>query len=171
MLSTVTTTYLEMRSADELRPKRCADVRFVISECTVPRWQFNRFLYSTVGEAWSWTDKRGWSDEQWREYVESEALRTFVAYYDGSPAGYYELHRGDTLDVEISYFGLLPAFIGRGFGGAMLTSAIEEAWRMKPSRVWVHTCSLDHPASLRNYESRGMKIYETNIHEQLGANS
>ena len=153
-----------MNSPDELRPKQCSDARFSIRECTVPQWQFNRFLYFTVGEAWSWTDKRSCSDEQWREYAESDRLRTFAAYYDGSPAGYYELQRGPETEIQIAYFGMLPAFIGRGFGGALLTSAIEEAWRMKPPRVWVHTCTRDHPAALRNYEARGMKIYKTETH-------
>jgi GNAT superfamily N-acetyltransferase len=159
-MSSVTTTYLETCSPLELRPKRCTDERFWIGEATVPQWQFNRFLYLTVGGALSWNDKRSWTDEQWREYAESPRLRTFVAYYDGSPAGYYELLRDDVSGVEIIYFGLLPAFIGRGFGGALLTSAIEEAWQMSPSRVWVHTCSLDHPAALSNYQARGMKIYK-----------
>ena len=126
----------------------------------MPQWQFNRFLYMTVGGAFSWNDKRSWTDEQWREYVESPSLRTFVAYYDGAPAGYYELHNEEVGGVEIRYFGLLPAFIGRGFGGALLTSAIEEAWQMSPARVWVHTCMLDHPTALGNYQARGMKIYK-----------
>jgi len=156
----VRVTYLEMRSADSLRPKRCHDPRFAVRECVVPQWQFNRFLYLTVGEAWSWTDQREWSDEQWREYVEGEHLGTFAASVGGSPAGYYELLRGEAGEIQIAYFGLLPAFIGRGYGGALLTSALEEGWRMGASRIWVHTCSLDHPASLRNYEARGMKIFK-----------
>jgi GNAT superfamily N-acetyltransferase len=156
----VTTTYLEMRSPDELRPKRCEDDRFWIGEATVPQWQFNRFLYLAVGSPWAWNDKRTWSDEQWRTYVESGQLRTFSAYYDGAPAGYYELHRDDENAVEIAYFGLMPAFLGRRLGGALLTSAIEEAWRMSPTRVWVHTCTLDHPAALANYQARGMRIYK-----------
>ena len=159
-MSQVVTTYLEMRSPDELRSKRCKDDRFWIGEATVPQWQLNRFLYFVVGDGWTWTDKRPWSDEQWRDYAESERLRTFCAYYDGAPAGYYELRRDEEGGVEIAYFGLLPAFIGRGFGGALLTSAIEEAWRMSPSRVWVHTCTLDHPAALANYQARGMRIYK-----------
>src|SRR5437867_1586360 len=89
-------------------------------------------------------------------------LRTFGAYYDASLAGYYELRRDDRDGVEIAYFGLLPKFIGRGFGGALLTSAIEEAWRASPSitRVWVHTCTCDHPHALANYQARGMVIYK-----------
>jgi ribosomal protein S18 acetylase RimI-like enzyme len=158
-MSLVSTTYLEMRSPEELRPKHGTDDRFWIGEATVRQWQFNRFLYFAVGEAWSWTDKRGWTDAQWKEYVESPQLRTFVGYYDGAPAGYYELRRDDS-GVEIAYFGLLPAFIGRGFGGALLTNAIEEAWRMSPARVWVHTCTLDHPAALANYQARGMRVYK-----------
>jgi GNAT superfamily N-acetyltransferase len=165
----LTTTYLEMRSAGELRPKRCPDAPFWVRECTVPQWPFNRFLYLTVGAPWAWNDKRGWSDEQWRAYVESDRLRSFAAYYDGSPAGYYELHRGDNGDVEIAYFGLLPAFLGRGFGGALLTSALEEAWKSQPPRVWVHTCTLDHPAALANYRARGMRVHHVETCETPGA--
>ncbi|MBI4664755.1 MAG: GNAT family N-acetyltransferase [Verrucomicrobia bacterium] len=162
-MPTVTTTFLEMRSFEELRPKRSADDKFWIGEATTPQWPFNRFLYLTVGGAWAWNDKREWTDEQWRSYVESDRLRTFVAYHDASPAGYYELRRDDEAGVEIAYFGLLPAFIGRGFGGALLTNALEEAWKMAPIRVWVHTCTLDHPAALANYLARGMRIYKVEL--------
>ena len=66
---TITTTYLEMRSSNEFRPKRCDDARFWIGEATVKQWQFNRFLYQAVGGPWQWTDKRDWTDDQWRAYV------------------------------------------------------------------------------------------------------
>jgi len=110
---------------------------------------------------WSWNDKRNWTDEQWREYGLASGQRTFAAYYKDSLTGYYELRRDDE-GVEIAYFGLLPEFIGRRLGGALLTSAIERAWWMSPAatRVWVHTCSLDHPGALGNYQARGMVIYK-----------
>jgi GNAT superfamily N-acetyltransferase len=156
----VITTYLEMRSAHDLKPKPSNDPRFSIREATVRQWQFNRFLYLFVGGPWDWHDKRDWIDDQWRAYVESDNLRTFGAYYDGSPAGYYELKIDAAQDVEIAYFGLTPAFYGRGFGAALLSNALEEAWRMTAKRVWVHTCTLDHPAAVRNYQARGMKVYK-----------
>jgi GNAT superfamily N-acetyltransferase len=161
-MTSIVTTYLEMHSPDQLRPKRCADGRFQIREKKERDWRFNRDLYLGVGQMWSWNDKRVWSDEQWKEYGLAPELRTFGAYYDNSLAGYYELRRDDEGGVEIAYFGLLPEFIGRGLGGALLTSAIEEAWRTSPSatHVWVHTCSLDHPAALANYQARGMVIYK-----------
>jgi GNAT superfamily N-acetyltransferase len=64
--------------------------------------------------------------------------------------------------VEIAYFGLLPEFIGRRLGGALLTNAIDNAWSWSPTpiRVWVHTCNRDHPGALANYQARGFKIYK-----------
>src|SRR5438046_5659385 len=158
----IVTTYLEMHSPDQLRPKRCTDRRFNIQEKIERDWRFNRDLYLAVGQMWSWNDKRMWSDEQWKEYGLAPELRTFAAYYEQSLAGYYELRRDHRDGVEIAYFGLLPEFIGRGLGGALLTSAIEQAWQISPapSRVWVHTCNHDHPQALANYQARGMRIYK-----------
>src|SRR5215813_4162943 len=155
------TTYLEMRSEDQLRPKR-GDSQFHVREKTDRDWRFNRDFYLRVGEQWAWIDKRSWSDGQWKEYATAPALRTFAGYYDDACAGYYELRRDREAGIEIAYFGLLPEWIGRGLGGALLTSAIETAWRMKPNpiRVWVHTCNCDHPQALANYRARGMVVYK-----------
>jgi GNAT superfamily N-acetyltransferase len=157
------TTYLEMRSRDQLRPKR-ADARFQVREKRNRDWRFNRDLYFRVGEQWDWIDKRPWTDGQWKEYAEAAELCTFAGYYDDVLAGYYELRRDTEGGVEIAYFGLLPEFIGRGLGGALLTSVIEEAWSRRggivPTRVWVHTCNRDHPQALAHYQARGMIVYK-----------
>jgi GNAT superfamily N-acetyltransferase len=159
------TIYLEMTSPDQLRPKQSTDGRFRIRQQKEPGWTLNRDFYFAVGAKWAWNDKRPWSDEQWKEYACAPGLRTFVAYYDDAPAGYYELRRDDEGGIEIAYFGLLPEFIGRGLGGRLLTDAIEEAWRSlpPPPRVWVHTCNRDHPQALSNYQARGFAIYKQEI--------
>lgn len=149
-----------MRSPRDLRRRPSSDPRFQVKEAAVKQWEFNRFLYLLVGRDWSWNEKRGWTAEQWRGYAESDNLRTFVAFYDGSVAGYYEMRPDNSSGVELAIFGLTPKFIGRGFGGALLTHALEQAWQMNPARVWLHTCSLDHPAALSNYQARGMLVYK-----------
>lgn len=155
------TTYLEMRSADQLRPRR-ADSQFQVRENRERDWRFNRDLYFRVGEQWDWVDKRSWTDERWKDYATAPELQTFGAYYDDALAGYYELRRDGEGGIEIAYFGLLPEWIGRGLGGALLTSAIERAWSNDPhpSRVWVHTCNRDHPQALANYQARGLVVYK-----------
>ena len=155
-----------MRSPEQLRPKRVTSDKWRVTrfENKDVNWRFNRDMYFRVGEQWHWIDKRPWTDEQWKEYATAPALRTFAAYYNNALSGYYELRNDTEGGVEIAYFGLLPEFIGRGLGGALLTSAIEEAWsggdRIAPKRVWVHTCNRDHPQALANYQARGMIVYK-----------
>jgi GNAT superfamily N-acetyltransferase len=160
----VTTFYLQMLSPSEHREARCEDPRFQIMEAKVRQWPFNKFLYVLVGAQWAWRDKLSWTDAQWAAWAESEDLRTWVGYYDGSPAGYFELHRQPEANVELAYFGLAPSFIGRGLGRALLSAAIDEAWKMSPRRIWVHTCTLDHPNALQNYQARGFSLYNTETH-------
>ncbi|MGI2027553.1 GNAT family N-acetyltransferase [Endozoicomonas acroporae] len=159
---TVTTWFLEMTSQDEWLHKPVTHPDFVIRECQVKQFQFNRFLYSYIGQPWEWTDKLVWSDEQWHDYAENDNLRLWVGYFKGSPAGYFELQKVAG-DIQIAYFGLAQPFIGKGLGGALLSTAIQEAWNWGAQRVWVHTCSLDHPFALNNYQARGLKVYKEEI--------
>ncbi len=155
----VTTYYLDMKTPESLLEKESPE-GLAIRECEIKQYRFNRFLYQLVGADWEWTDKADWPDGQWQDYAESENLRTWVAYFQGSPAGYYELQKQANGDVEIAYFGLTPPFIGRGFGGYLLYHAIRSAWEWPGTkRVWVHTCTLDHPHALQNYLARGMEVF------------
>lgn len=153
-------TYLQMNAFSELLPARHSAPELCIREVSERDGRLNRSLYLLVGERWSWIDKQSWNDEQWADYARSGQLRTFVATSGDATAGYYELHRDDAQAVEIAYFGLAPDFIGRGLGGLLLTDALQRAWAWDARRVWVHTCSLDHPAALKNYQARGMQIYD-----------
>ncbi len=154
----VTTTYLELLSPSEHNPKPSDDLLFRVRKMGIPLPSLNRYFYSEVGRAWQWTDRLSFSDDEWLEHAES--VDTFVGYYDGTPVGYFELQtQGES--VELLYFGLLSEFIGKGLGGALLSKAIDAAWALGAGRVWVHTCSLDHPAALANYQARGFKIYKT----------
>jgi GNAT superfamily N-acetyltransferase len=155
----LTTYYLEMTSPSSLKESTAANGLKIV-ECEIKQFQFNRFLYQLVGGAWQWTDKNAWTNAQWQAFAENENLRTWVGYVKGSPAGYFELQRQGGGDVEIAYFGLAPRFIGRGLGGCLLARAIKSAWVWQGTRrVWVHTCSLDHPRALPNYLARGLVVY------------
>ncbi|MEZ5324933.1 MAG: GNAT family N-acetyltransferase [Verrucomicrobiales bacterium] len=154
-------SYLEMHSPDQVVPKPWPDGTSIeVKEVTTPQWRFNRFLYLAVGEQWNWRDKVDQLDSEWASYVKNPGLRTFVALDQGSLVGYCELSSADR-EIEIAYFGLLPEFVGRGFGGPFLSEILRIAWaaQPEPERVWLHTCTDDHPAALHNYLSRGMRVY------------
>lgn len=155
-----TTYYLEMTSASELNEKPQRHDLPII-ECEVPQAEFNRFLYELVGTPWEWGDLDSWGLSDWQALVEQNCHRTWVAYHRGALAGYYELYRPDGSNCEIRYFGLAPQFVGCGFGGALLSHAVQSAWGWEGTeRVWVHTCTYDHPAALRNYQARGFRIFK-----------
>ena len=155
------TWHLQMLSQEELRPKNLLQkTQLVRLEISFPA--LNRFFYQEVGKLWQWTDRLNWSEEEWRKWVECEKVQTWMLQLRGTPAGYFELDYQDE-DVEIAYFGLLPQFLGKGLGGGFLTSAVEKAWEMGATRVWVHTSSLDHPNALKNYQARGFKIFRESL--------
>jgi ribosomal protein S18 acetylase RimI-like enzyme len=153
----VTRWYLEMSAPDRLAPPLPPAPGLEVRQAEVPSPEFARFLYLTVGGPWYWLDRRDWDRERWKRRVEQPGVETWVAYLRGTPAGYAELtHAGR--QVELSYFGLLPDFIGQGLGPRLLRVAIARAWELGPERVTVNTCSLDGPAALRMYERTGFEI-------------
>jgi GNAT superfamily N-acetyltransferase len=153
----VVRTYLEMRSPGDLRPARePADAPRLerIEECPA---SFFRYLYAEVGRAYHWTDRLSWTDERVRAHLSDPGVSLWLLSSRAAPAGYFELRRHQDRSVEVAYFGLLPEFLGRGWGGYLLTLAVRSAWATGPERVWLHTCTLDHPAALPNYLKRGFR--------------
>jgi GNAT superfamily N-acetyltransferase len=127
-----------------------------------------RQLYDRVGAAYHWVDRTHWSWEQLQSVVCDPGVETWLLMRAGQLAGYYELDARSGTDVEVAYFGLFPAFVGQGLGRGLLDHAIARAWNTRPNRVWLHTCSLDHPAALPLYRTAGFVPYkETTRHQRL----
>jgi GNAT superfamily N-acetyltransferase len=157
----VTRTYVEMRDPSQLRPAGVPDCDCRVDrmlECPPAFW---RFLYAEVGRDYHWVDRLPWSADEIRAYLSDPAVSIWLLTVSGSPAGYFELRRHSDGAIEIVYFGLLREFQGRGLGAHCLTQAARLAWQAGATRVWLHTNSLDHPAALPNYLSRGFAVYNT----------
>lgn len=164
---TVTTTYLEIPGRADFRPAYSDSPELQLIESREPLPDFYRFLYGTVGRDYSWTDRLGWSDERLRAHLSRPSLTLLVLYVRGTPAGYVELEaESHEPGTEVAYFGLFPHFHGRGLGKHLLSAGVERAFAAGPARVWVHTCTLDGPHALANYQARGFAPYKTTTHEQ-----
>ncbi len=156
-----TRTYLEMTSREALRPERVADDELEVSHCPDCSIELFRCLYADVGREYRWIDRLAWTDDEVRAYLADPAVKIWLLRVGGTLAGYFELRRHAANDVEIAYFGLLPGFTGRRLGAHLLTEAVERAWSMGARRVWLHTCTFDHPAALPNYLKRGFTVFKT----------
>lgn len=160
-----TRTYLQMTSAAEVRPAPPPrEPLVVVREPACPADRY-RALYLGVGAAYHWTDRAGWTDAEIGAHVTLPGVEVWLASAGGELAGFFELRDWPDGSTEIAYFGLLPAFVGRGLGGALLTEALTRAWARQPTRVWLHTSSLDHPAALANYRARGFVVTRTEEYE------
>ena len=163
----VTTTALEMRSPGEFKPKTLARNDVLVKKVEIPTAVINHFFFVNVGRPWKWYSRLKWTLADWQALVEKETTTTWIGYIKGSPFGYIELDQQEE-SVEIAFFGLLPQFVGMGLGGFLLSEAIRLAWELKPKRVWVHTCTLDHKYALNNYLARGFSICKKNkVKEQV----
>jgi GNAT superfamily N-acetyltransferase len=115
-------------------------------------------LYTLVGELWLWRDRLVWTETELERYLGSPDVHIWTAHLDDATVGYFELRQHVDRSVEVMYFGLAPAFIGRGIGGWLLTRAAQEAFALGASRIVLNTCTLDAPHALPNYLARGFTI-------------
>ena len=159
----VTVTYLEMTSPHRRSAAPAWTEPVAIRRAERPTISFYRYLYDTVGADWDWYERRRLSDDALAAIIHDDAVEVFVPYVHGVPAGYVELDRRVEGAVEIAYFGLIPEYIGRGLGPALLDWALDRAWSYGPRRVWLHTCSLDHPKALAVYRQAGFEEYDRQV--------
>jgi GNAT superfamily N-acetyltransferase len=160
-----TRTYLELRTPAQFHPVAGAVPGVTIGRVLDPSPALYRHCYRTVGAAFHWRDRWNWTDAEIRAHLAQPAITLYTARRGDELLGWYELRRvSDDDSVEIAYFGLVPAAFGRGLGKYLLTRAVEDAWGLGAARVWLHTCTLDHPHALPNYRARGFTPYRTEVY-------
>ena len=150
----VTVYYLEMfapSQRDVPAPREGLRVLHAHSP-TVP---YYRFLYNAVGKDYHWLSRRKLSDAELATIIQDPRNELHVLHVDGSPSGFAELDRRRPYEVELVQFGLMPEFIGQGLGTWFLQWTIDTVWSYQPKRLWLHTCTLDHPAAMRLYKKAG----------------
>tara|TARA_B100000674_G_scaffold49083_1_gene33894 strand:- start:2678 stop:3181 length:504 start_codon:yes stop_codon:yes gene_type:complete len=153
--------YLEILSLEELIESNNPSDKFILELVEPPNFQLNKFFYKNIGKNHKWVDRLIWNEKQWIDYTTNTKVKTFVLKKGDDLVGYFELiFHNDKNEIEIAYFGLLEEYRNQKLGSYLLSLAIKESFKEKPSRVWLHTCSLDHKNALNNYLSRGMKIFK-----------
>ena len=153
--------YLEIKSLKDLRYSEIFSSEYSIKIVEPSDFQLNKFFYKMVGKKHHWVDRLIWTDKQWADYTTDKKIKTYILKKKDDLVGYFELVlHNDYNEVEIAYLGLLQEYHNQKLGSYLLSSAIKNSFLEEPKRVWVHTCSLDHKNALKNYLSRGMKIFK-----------
>jgi GNAT superfamily N-acetyltransferase len=102
-----------------------------------------RSTYARIGARHGWATRPAWSDAQWAEWLSHPGVQPWIARIAGEVAGMVELELQPGGDVKIMVFGLVPEFVGKGFGGHLLTLGTRLAWEAEHAdetptrRVWL----------------------------------
>ena len=160
-LATIVTT-LEMTRRPPLRPLPASPLRLV--RWATPEPEKYRTLFRRVGGPWLWYSRLAMDDAALTAIVHDCSVEVYaVTDRAGIEVGLLELDLRHAGACELSYFGLVPELAGRGHGGWLMAEAMARCWRPVVTRVWVHTCTLDHPAALGFYRKQGFVAMKRTI--------
>src|ERR1700755_2190765 len=138
--------YLKMEKAPEQKLIEKTEASFTLLSKPIATDEYLR-LYKGVGEKWNWLDRQMMPKEELEEKINAKNIHIYVMKIDEEVAGYVEL-QVETDFVELVYFGLMPAFIGKGYGKYFLDWSIHKAWSFSPQWIQLNTCELDHEHAL-----------------------
>lgn len=153
----IVVTYLEMETEPASYPPAPAGMQLALMRVHEIPVHFYRYLHDTAGRAYNWVERHVIDDETLSGLIHKDGVEIWLLMCNGAPAGFFELDFSDPDRTELVFFGVLDGFLGRGLGRYMLGAALREAWRNRPGRVAVNTCTLDHPAALSLYQKAGFE--------------
>src|SRR5260221_594394 len=120
-----------------------------------PALDWYRDLYRRVGEEWLWFSRMGMPDAELAAVVHAPLVEVYALVHEGRDEGLLELDFRDAGQCEIVYFGVTAKLVGSGAGRRLMNRTLELAWSRPIRRVWVHTCTFDHPSALSFYQRAG----------------
>lgn len=147
-------TSLQMAQRPKPRPLPRSALR--LDRWRTPSAERYRALFRRVGEPWLWFSRLVIDEAALLRIIHDPAVEIFAVLDPrGIEIGMLELDHREAGTCEIVYFGLVPELTGQGEGRWLMAHALAMAWRPGVNRVWVHTCTLDHPKALNFYRAQG----------------
>jgi GNAT superfamily N-acetyltransferase len=154
-------TYLEMTARPAPRPDPAG--AWTLRRVEMPPLDWFRDLYRRVGEEWLWFSRLQMSDADLVAIIHSPQVEVYALEHEGRDEGLLELDFREAGQCELAFFGVTAKLIGSGAGRWLMNRALELAWSRPIARVWVHTCTFDHPAALAFYQRSGFRPFRRQI--------
>jgi len=155
-------TSLEMTSRPVPRPMPASPFRLI--RWKTPEISKYRALFQRVGAPWLWYSRLAITDAQLSAIIHDPHVEIFAAVdAAGIEVGMLELDFRQPHSCKLSYFALIPELTGKGHGRWLMAHALAMGWRKGIERLWVHTCTLDHPSALNFYLRSGFRAFQREI--------
>jgi len=154
-------THLEMTECPALPPDPPRP--WSLRRVEAPGLAWYRDLYRRVGEDWLWSSRLCIGDAELAAIIHAPEVEVYALEYDGRDEGLLELDFREPGQCELVFFGVTAELIGSGVGRFLMNRALQQAWSQPISRLWVHTCTLDHPKALAFYQRAGFRAYRRQV--------
>ncbi|WP_426409593.1 GNAT family N-acetyltransferase [Bradyrhizobium ganzhouense] len=154
-------THLEMTA----RPTTRADPpgTWTLRKADAPALDWYRDLHRRVGEDWLWSSRLRMTDTELAAIIHATGIEIYALAVNGRDEGLLELDFREPGQCELVYFGVTASLIGTGAARFLMNRAQERAWRGDVRRVWVHTCTFDHPSAVAFYQRSGFIPFRRQI--------
>ncbi|WP_340316989.1 GNAT family N-acetyltransferase [Rhizorhabdus argentea] len=158
MIATIVTS-LEMRERPKARMLPAAPFR--LTRWKQPGVAKYQALFRRIGEPWMWFSRLVMPETDLLAIIHHPAVEIYaVEDRRGIEIGLLELDFRKQSEVEIGFFGFVTELTGKGHGNWLMAQALSLGWRNGINRMWVHTCTLDHPGALGFYRRHGFIAFE-----------
>jgi GNAT superfamily N-acetyltransferase len=154
-------THLEMTARPPLRDNPLG--AWTLRKVDTPALHWYRDLHRRVGEEWLWFPRARMNDGELAAIIHAPGVEVYALVVDGHDEGLLELDFREAGQCELVYFGVTAKLIGSGAARFMMNRALELAWSRDLSRVWVHTCTFDHPSAVAFYQRSGFRPFRRQI--------
>jgi len=149
-------TWLEMERPAAL-PRPEAPSGFALVPLEPPEPEAYRALFRAVGARWLWFSRLALETGELRRILEDPRVEVFRVRHGMRDIGLLELDFRHERECELAFLGILESHLGRGLGRWLIEEAIARAFRRPIRRLFVHTCTLDHPGALAFYRRAGFR--------------
>lgn len=148
-------TFLERTEPPAAPPPTHA--AFAVRRVPKPTVAWFRSLYTRIGQDWLWFSAAVMPDEQLGAYISQPTVEILALTKNGEDIGLAEIDFSTKGQAEIVTFGVVGEAIGTGAARHLMEHALAVAFRPDVGRVWLHTCTFDHPAAVRFYLRSGFR--------------
>ncbi|KIT14482.1 GNAT family N-acetyltransferase [Jannaschia aquimarina] len=156
-------THLEMRARPAPREDVAAPEGVRLRSVETPELGWYRALFAEVGGPWLWQSRLAMDDGALGAILHHPNVEVFALEREGRAVGLLELDFREMPQAELAFFGLTGALQGTTAARWMMERALDAIFARPVERLWVHTCTLDHPRALDFYRRTGFAVCGTEV--------
>lgn len=151
-------TFLERTDPPPAAPVR--NPTLSVRHVSAPTVAWFRAIYRRIGERWLWFSAAVMPEEQLAAFITAPTVEILALSRDGEDIGMAEIDFSRPGEAEIVTFGVVAEAAGTGAARYLMDQALRHAFRPGIGRVWLHTCTFDHPAAIPFYLKAGFRAWK-----------